>query len=127
MGWSIGYDSRWKRDIGYGVPAYCDHPGCGEEIDRGLSYVCGGTHRGGEHGCGLYFCSKHRRFAGAARDGVELCFLCRYGKPGYYPKTPDHPDWMHHKLRDVSWGPWRKKNPDLVAAIRAALKEHAHA
>src|SRR4051812_7048849 len=26
MGWSIGYDSNWQRDIGYGVPAFCDHP-----------------------------------------------------------------------------------------------------
>ena len=35
MGWSLGYDGRWKRDIGYGVPAVCDFPGCNEEIDRG--------------------------------------------------------------------------------------------
>jgi hypothetical protein len=42
MSWAIGYDGRWKRDIGYGVPAYCDHPGCNEEIDRGLAHVCGG-------------------------------------------------------------------------------------
>ena len=36
MSWSIGYDDNWDRDIGYGVPAYCDHPGCNEEIDRGF-------------------------------------------------------------------------------------------
>lgn len=42
MGWSIGFDSNWNRDIGYGVPAFCDHPGCTAEIDRGLAYVCGG-------------------------------------------------------------------------------------
>jgi len=52
MGWSIGFDSRWNRDIGYGVPAYCDHPKCNEEIDRGLAYVCCGEQPyGGEHGC----------------------------------------------------------------------------
>ena len=28
MGWSIGYDEKWQRDIGYGVPAICDYPGC---------------------------------------------------------------------------------------------------
>ena len=28
MGWAIGYDSNWGRDIGYGVIAYCDHPDC---------------------------------------------------------------------------------------------------
>lgn len=37
MGWSIGFDTRWKRDIGYGVPAECDHPTCGAQIDRGLA------------------------------------------------------------------------------------------
>ena len=34
MGWSIGYDNTWNRDIGYGVPATCDHLGCAAEIDR---------------------------------------------------------------------------------------------
>lgn len=28
MGWSVGYDDNWKRDIGYGVPALCDYPDC---------------------------------------------------------------------------------------------------
>ncbi len=42
MSWAVGFDETWQRDIGYGVPAYCDHPGCMAEIDRGLSYVCGG-------------------------------------------------------------------------------------
>ena len=56
MSWSIGFDSNWNRDIGYGVPAYCDNPKCNKEIDRGLSYVCGGEAFGGEKGCGLYFC-----------------------------------------------------------------------
>ena len=37
MSWAVGFDSQWDRDIGYGVPAYCDHPGCGKEIDRGLA------------------------------------------------------------------------------------------
>ncbi|HEV7521417.1 MAG TPA: hypothetical protein VGP89_09990, partial [Candidatus Angelobacter sp.] len=59
MGWSLGFDSNWQRDIGYGVPAYCDHPKCNKKIDRGLSYVCGGEPYGGELGCGLYFCSEH--------------------------------------------------------------------
>ena len=39
MGWSIGYDDNWKRDIGYGVPAVCDHPGCNEKIDRYLNII----------------------------------------------------------------------------------------
>lgn len=43
MGWAIGYDTTWGRDIGYGVPATCDYPSCTEAIDRGLGYVCGGS------------------------------------------------------------------------------------
>ena len=127
MGWSIGYDEKWQRDVGYGVPAYCDHPGCAEEIDRGLSYVCGSDMYGGEHGCGLYFCAKHLHIAGDARGNVSLCTRCRYGKASTYPAKPDHPDWMRHQLTDESWGDWRNENPDLVAAIREALKEHDHA
>ena len=59
MSWAIGFDSRWNRDIGYGVPATCDFPGCGVDIDRGLAFVCGGEPYGGEDGCGLYFCASH--------------------------------------------------------------------
>lgn len=66
MGWSLGYDDRWKRDIGYGVPAYCDQPGCTEEIHRGLAYVCGSHPFGGDRGCGLYFCGSHMEWALAA-------------------------------------------------------------
>lgn len=40
MSWAVGYDTNWHRDIGYGVPAECDHPECTERIDRGLGYVC---------------------------------------------------------------------------------------
>ena len=28
MSWAVGYDSKWQRDIGYGVPSICDHPKC---------------------------------------------------------------------------------------------------
>lgn len=115
MGWSIGYDEKWKRDIGYGVPAYCDHPGCEEVIDRGLAYVCCDAEPyGGEHGCGLFFCLQHN-------GGDSEC-----KHEGFTP-APDHPDWMRHKLGDTSWSAWRKENPDLVAAIRAALQELADA
>ena len=37
MGWSLGYDNRWDRDIGYGAPACCAHPRCGVDFDRGLA------------------------------------------------------------------------------------------
>lgn len=101
MSWAIGWDSRWERDIGYGVPAYCDHPKCNEKIDRGLAYVCGLEPYGGEGGCGLYFCDKHRV------DGIR-CSRCRHGRPPFKPK-PDHPDWIKHKATDPSWAEWRKE------------------
>src|SRR5688572_18744194 len=84
MSWAIGFDSHWQRDIGYGVPAFCDHPKCDKEIDRGLSYVCGGEPYGGERGCGLYFCGEHLWNPG------QLCNRCwrRTRKP-YTPK-PEH-------------------------------------
>lgn len=121
MSWAVGYDEHWKRDIGYGVPAYCDHPRCNEEIDRGLGYVCGGDIRGGEHGCGLYFCGKHLRYY--TRNRSQCCSRCgHYQQLAFAPK-PDHPDWIRHKLTDESWAPWRAENPDEVAALRGQLPE----
>lgn len=111
MGWSIGYDSNWDRDIGYGVPATCDHPGCTEEIDRGLSYVCGGEPYGGEHGCGLYFCGEHLYMASPQR-----CDRCIAGEEPYKPK-PDVLEWISWKLTDESWQQWRDENPEKVAQM----------
>lgn len=109
MGWSIGYDGNWKRDIGYGVPAYCDHPECKEVINRGLSYVCGNAPRDGELGCGLYFCNKHLNYE-------NLCARCRKHKQPFTAK-PEHPDWIKWKLTDESWQQWRDENPDEVAKL----------
>jgi hypothetical protein len=113
MGWSIGYDSKWNRDVGYGVPAHCDHPGCSKEIDRGLAYVCGSEPHGGEKGCGLFFCEDH--LAGCPCT----CERCAQGKAPF-DATPDHPDWANHKLTDESWQRWRDENPAEVAKLRAA-------
>lgn len=121
MGWSIGFDDRWNRDIGYGVPATCDHPGCGASIDRGLTYVCGGQPYGGEHGCGLYFCHDHQKTAGDRRVNAPLCTRCYHGRPPYNP-TPDVPEWIQHQLTDPSWAPWRKQNRKLVKAMRESLR-----
>ena len=114
MGWSAGYDSHWERDIGYGVPAFCDHPRCSAEIDRGLAYVCCDEQPyGGARGCGLYFCGKHLR---------EQCARCRNYKPPYAAK-PDHPTWIHHKLTDESWAQWRSEHPRQVAALIGFVAE----
>ena len=116
MSWAIGYDTSWNRDIGYGVPAYCDFPGCGKEIDRGLSYVCGGEPYGGEYGCGLYFCAEHLYYAGKRREYKQLCPRCLKSKPAYKPSS-EHPDWIKWKLTDESWAQWRAENPHEVELL----------
>lgn len=123
MGWSIGFDTSWNRDVGYGVPAFCDHPKCKAEIDRGLSYVCGGEPFGGEHGCGLYFCGKHRYFR-YARSNHNRCSRCTNYRPPFTPK-PDHPRWIQHKLTDESWAAWREENPEEVAKMKEMVAEPA--
>lgn len=125
MGWSIGYDTNWRRDVGYGVPATCDYPGCGSSIDRGLSYVCGSQPYGGEHGCGLYFCEQHLGYRKFKRDGtVQLCERCsKRSKQGPFDPTPDVAEWIQWKLTDQSWAAWRKENPDQVSALAARIVE----
>jgi hypothetical protein len=129
MSWSIGVDRNWNRDIGYGVPAVCDHPDCNEKIDRGLSFVCGGEAYGGEHGCGLFLCGAHL-LHGEPRDpdvdadgydqedakawaasvesstGNYFCERCLAGAKPFEPK-PDIDEWVRHKATDPSWAMWR--------------------
>lgn len=119
MSWALGQHKG--RDVGYGVPAICDHPGCGEEIDRGLSYICGGDVSGGDHGCGLFFCEKHRRAGGVARDHAPLCSRCYWNRPPF-PPTADVPRWIEWKLTDESWSQWRKAHPDGVINLQRALE-----
>jgi hypothetical protein len=111
MGWEIGYDGNWKRDIGYGVPAYCDHPECNEEIDRGLGYICSHGRVFGGDGCGLFFCEKHR-------GPNDRCERCAQGKEPFDAK-PDHPRWIEWKLTDESWQQWRDENPAEVEKLRS--------
>ena len=106
MGWSIGFDSRRNRDIGYGVPATCDFPGCGADIDRGMGYVCGGEPYGGEHGCGLYFCGEH-----LIGGRPQQCDRCIDEQPPF-EATPDTREWIEWKLTDESWAAWRDENPE---------------
>lgn len=102
MGWSLGYDENWKRDIGYGVPSMCDHPGCGTLIDRGISHVCGYQPYGGERGCGLFFCAKH------LTPFAHLCERCEEGKDPFTP-TIDTEEWTRHKATHPSWAKWREE------------------
>ena len=112
MSWAIGYDDNWQRDIGYGVPAICDHPHCNRIIDRGLSYVCGnGMPHGGEDGCGLYFCHTH--------GGGRLCAHCTSQDGETFLPKADIPEWASHKLTHPSWSEWRAENPERVRRICA--------
>jgi len=136
MGWSLGYDGNWQRDVGYGVPAYCDHPKCKRKINRGLAFVCGGEPYGGESGCGLYFCEKHLHYTtrndeNGEEDSPQLCEICIYNfelddanwqqfKKCFEPK-PDHKQWIRWKLKDASWAEWRENHPTLVEEMKKAL------
>lgn len=110
MSWSLGYDTNWNRDIGYSVPAYCDHPDCTNVIDRGLSFVCGGQPYGGGDGCGLCFCENHMQ----KTMGLSLCERCNDEEKPFPAKT-DHPDWIKHKATDPSWEAWRLEQQKLSA------------
>jgi len=74
MGWAnCGTDSR-GRPIGYANRGRCDHPECGREIDRGVSYACGGMHGQNEYDCEGYFCLAHLELTDVP-DGPPI-FLC---------------------------------------------------
>lgn len=122
MGWSIGFDDNWNRDIGYGVPAYCDHPDCTEQIDRGLAYVCADQQSRGGDGCGLYFCEAHLGYGTPALN--NCCERCRDGKEPFTPK-PELPEWIQFKMADDSWARWRSENghPEPTPEMRAAAAE----
>lgn len=136
MGWSIGFDPGWRRDIGYGVPALCDHPDCTTGIDRGLSYVCGNAPYGGDNGCGLYFCDRHLASVWddegeeviLASNGEELHQLCERcidrhttGEAEPFEPKADVLEWVKWKLSDESWQQWRDKNPQEVQELVEAL------
>jgi len=110
MGWSIGFDSNWNRDIGYGVPAVCDHPDCNERIDRGLSHICCGQEPYGGDGCGLYFCGKHQSYLGK-------CERCQKRRVPFKPK-PDLLIWTYFKMTDPSWKAWRIENGLTPKALK---------
>lgn len=136
MGWSIGFDNNWNRDIGYGVVAYCDHPECNKVIDRGLAYVCAGEEPRGGDGCGLYFCGKHLShwiMPEATEDekqdeeydpeplAMSACERCGNGEDPFAAK-PEHPHWAWWKMNAGSWSKWRS---DLSPIERRTWKKMA--
>jgi hypothetical protein len=118
--------NRWG---GYGVPTICEYPSCNEEIDRGISYACGGEPFS-EHGCDRYFCGKHLTYIGFDENEkqckhenkckckwVELCERCEKHEAPFDYK-PERPEWIKHLLTDSSWKQWRKENPDEVKKLK---------
>lgn len=125
---------RWA---GYGVPAICEFPNCKEEIDRGMSYACGGEPFS-EIGCDRYFCSRHLQYECFKKDGSAgkcnhkrkckcecfvVCARCAAGLVEPYPYKPEHPTWIKHVLNDDSWKEWRKKNPQEVEELKSQIKK----
>lgn len=111
---------RWA---GYGVPAYCEHPQCNKEIDRGVSFACG-DEPFSEYGCDRYFCSEHLFYhqfnVGGEREVHQVCERCdKYKKP--FPYKREHPDWIKHILEDGSWEEWRKENPKEIKLLKSTL------
>lgn len=95
MGWAHCGTDEEGREIGYGIPATCDHPGCNKEIHRGLDYCCGGMHGGqgyyDEHhkvwfGCGRYFCYDHLTALGS------LCPECERDYDRLEAENPQYVD-----------------------------------
>lgn len=116
MSWAVG-EGKDGRDVGYGVPAFCDHPDCNEKINRGLSHVCGMINTEGEdRGCGLHFCTAHLLYS--PKYG-QLCERCYPRQRRSWLRKPDHAEWIKHKLTDESWKRWRVENTAEVAAMSA--------
>lgn len=74
----VHYDNKWKRKVGHTVHGYCDYPGCGRDITRGLEHVCGSMPFGGNWGCGLFFCDKHLAGGDSDDSVIALCERCAY-------------------------------------------------
>lgn len=135
MGYAV-YNVGAVRYGGYGVPAYCEHPECTKEIDRGVSFACGGEPFS-EWGCDRYFCGKHRHFTCTRElqnegeecddkcdaDHVEVCERCRDGEASFDYKQ-EHPRWMYHQVHDHSWAEWRSEHPDLVQEYISLLGDY---
>lgn len=119
MSWAVGTLDR--RHIGYGVPATCDHPGCGASIDRGLAYACGGGVMEDMPNCGLFFCSEHLTYVERDDDSGErqgeVCARCANNEQPFDP-TPDTDEWVQHVLTDESWAQFRAENPEWRGAGR---------
>lgn len=93
MGWAYGEVDG--RKVGYAVSAKCDEKGCKTKIDRGLGYVCGDMHGGGEYGCGGYFCAEHLVYIGFPKG--QFCLKCASELEEQFPL--ENKEWREKILR----------------------------
>jgi hypothetical protein len=100
----MGYQVYWSNDRwqGYGVPAFCDYPGCKEEIDRGMGYA----HDRDETPPSIFTCEKHK-FEDSESFEIDL--------------EKELPEWLNHVLTDSTWEEWRKSEPEKVEEYRKLL------
>ena len=140
MGWSMGHCGEHKRDIGYGVPAPCDHPECNEIIDRGLAYrCCENIHH--DASCKGYFCEEHRQnyvyqdeLADMSPEELKVLGIdsneevaqdddgiicCRHTIQPHKEAVV----WLEHILNDESWEVWRTKHPERIERFKKLLAE----
>ena len=86
MGWGYGILES-AEEVGYGVETVCGDETCSADIDKGMAFVCGGDHGGGEAGCGRYFCYSHLFMGGP----TQLCSECIEQLPPESEPTDDLP------------------------------------
>lgn len=99
MGYSVYWaNGRWQ---GYGVPAYCDYPGCQEVINRGMGYQH--PDDGGDLIPRVFVCNEHRY------KDIESFDI----------KRKEHQDWIDHVKTDDSWKQWREENQEAMKAMES--------
>lgn len=144
MSWAIGFSENQNRDVGYAVPAICDHPGCTAEIDRGIAYMCCEISPDHHATCGGFYCAYHREsyIYGDELDDMDESELEAHNidkdsdavaeaiddgdivKCLHEPieKGKENAAWLEHCLKDETWQDWRNENPAMVTAYQEALK-----
>lgn len=100
MSWSHCGTDKQGRLIGYAHKGLCDCFTCLNEIDRGLSYACGGMHGEDEHSCDKYFCSEHLEWTLDLCDEYKnVCQDCmvRLTTSGDYALSVE--EWVIRKIK----------------------------
>lgn len=140
MGYGLYFSDKNNRFQGYNMHAYCDHPGCKNEIDRGMGYACCDNP---EHtaSCGGFYCEEHKHqlvYQDELEDmsdedlkrlGIDSReeqahdeddgIICCTHKP--IEKDKEHPTWLKHVLTDETWQEWREKESEMAKHYQELL------